>query len=297
MSLTNATSHQASTLLVSSVGTIAAILAVMAIVALIEVVIPLRKRNRWNASHTGPNLTLTFITFATNIFFNLAVVLGLAWLQAQQLGFLNVVPFPPALNTVIVVLVLDFAFYVAHVAMHMVPPFWRVHSVHHSDPAVDVTTTIRQHPLEGIIRYAFIVVAAFPLGASPAAFAIYRSASALNALVEHANIGIPQWLDTSLSWITTWPNVHKIHHSRDRQFTDTNYGNLFSIWDRLFGTFTPSRLGADIDYGLSGADDPKVQTARALLAAPFRKTARTSGAAASVERKLTFGETGNAEEA
>lgn len=271
-------------LLVSSVETIATILCVMVVVALIEVVIPLQRRNRWNGVHLGPNLTLTFITFATNLFFNAGLVIGLAWLQSQGRGLFNEVHVAPWLEAVAVLLVLDFSFYVAHVLMHALPAFWRVHSVHHSDPAVDVTTTIRQHPLEGLIRYGFIALAAFPLGASPAAFAIYRSASALNGLLEHANIRLPAWLNVALSWITTWPNMHKAHHSRDPRLTDTNYGNLFSLWDRLFGTFTPSRYSVAVDYGLQGADAPELQTSAALLAAPFKaERAPTSGVAVQAE--------------
>jgi len=266
-------------LLVSSASTIAVILAAMILVAFVEIVIPLHRRNRWNALHLAPNRTLTFITFATNIVFNVAVVLGLVLLQVKGWGVFNAVHVGPIWGTIAVVAALDFAFYVAHVSMHKVPAFWRAHSVHHADPAVDVTTTIRQHPLEGLIRYAFIVLFALPLGASPAAFAIYRSASALNGLLEHANISLPRRLDVALSWITTWPNVHKVHHSRDRRLTDTNYGNLFSIWDRLFRTFTPADVGASIEYGLAGTDRRELQTTAALLASPFRGEVQPSSAA------------------
>ncbi len=259
---------------VSGAGTIGVILAVMTVVALIEAVIPLRKRTHWNGRHLGPNLALTFITFATNIFFNAAIVASLAWLQVEGWGLFNTVHAAPWLEAVAVVLVLDFSFYIAHVLMHALPAFWRVHSVHHSDPVVDVTTTIRQHPLEGLIRYAFIALAAVPLGASPAAFAIYRSGSALNGLFEHANIRLPTRLNEALAWITTWPDMHKAHHSRDRRFTDTNYGNLFSFWDRAFGTFTPARVGANVDYGLVGADFPELQSTAALLSAPFKGRGR-----------------------
>ncbi len=255
---------------ISSLSTIGFILAAMALVALFETIIPLHARSRWNELHLVPNLTLTFITFATNLGLNIAIIAALAWLQIAGVGLLNVVAVSPVLSALIVVFVLDFAFYVAHVTMHKVPVFWRFHSLHHSDPAVDVTTAIRQHPVEGLIRYGFIALFAVPLGAGPAAFAIYRGCSALNALLEHANIRVPLWLDRALSWITTWPYMHKVHHSRRQSETDSNYGNLFSLWDRLFFTFTPSRRGADIAYGLDGQDTPASQTVGALLAMPFQ---------------------------
>jgi sterol desaturase/sphingolipid hydroxylase (fatty acid hydroxylase superfamily) len=251
------------------VSSIALILLVMAVLAVVELAIPLRARSSRNAAHLRPNLALTFTTFAVSGVLNAFVVAQLVWLQAKGWGLLNVLTVPPWLAITAVVLALDVSFYVSHVAMHKVPMFWRVHRVHHSDMVVDVTTTIRQHPAEGLIRYASLLVFASALGASPAAFAIYRVALAVNALLEHANIQLPQRLDTALSWITTWPNAHKVHHSRNPLETDSNYGNLFSWWDRMFSTFTPSSHGAAVVAGLDGFDEPEQQTTAGLLAMPF----------------------------
>jgi len=268
--------------ILTSVTTVGAILASMAAIALLETAIPLRARGRWSRGHLGPNLALTFLTFATNAVFGAALVMLLAWQRSSGLGLLQLASPPPWLEVAIVVGVLDFAFYVTHVAMHKVPGFWRFHRVHHSDPAVDVTTTIRQHPGESAIRYAFLAVFACALGASPGAFAVYRAAVALNGLLEHANLRLPLWLDGLLSLVTTWPNLHKVHHSRVATQTDTNYGNLLSLWDRLFATFTPAREGANVVYGLEGFDDPATQTTAGLLALPFRdaQTSRASLATA-----------------
>jgi sterol desaturase/sphingolipid hydroxylase (fatty acid hydroxylase superfamily) len=254
--------------------TIVVILVAMALISALELAIPLHRRTARNRAHVLPNLVLTAITFATSALLNALVVGMLVWLQAKGLGLLNVVTVAPWLALAAVVVVLDLAFYVSHVAMHKVPAFWRVHKVHHSDVVVDVTTTIRQHPFEGLIRYAAIIVAAGALGASPAAFAVYRSALALNALLEHANIRVPRAMDRALSWITTWPNFHKIHHSRAVHECDSNYGNLFSWWDRLFSTFTPAARGAQVETGLAGYDDPSQQTTGALLAMPFAQDER-----------------------
>jgi len=260
----------------SSISTVGAILAAMAVVALLESAMPLHARGRWHRAHLGPNLALTFITFATNIVFNGALVMTLIWLQSTGLGLLRLFELPPVMTVLVVVLLLDFSFYVAHVAMHRIPLLWRFHRVHHSDPVVDVTTTIRQHPGEGVIRYAFMAAFAFALGASPGAFAVYRSWSALNGLLEHANIRVPPWLDGLLSLVTTWPNMHKDHHSRTGTEPNTNYGNIFSLFDRLFFTFTPSNRGASIPYGLDGFDDPAAQTTAGLLAMPFQDVERSS---------------------
>jgi sterol desaturase/sphingolipid hydroxylase (fatty acid hydroxylase superfamily) len=270
--------------MMSSISTVGGILAAMAIVALLETAVPLHARGRWHRAHLGPNLALTFITFATNIVFNGALVMTLIWLQSTGFGLLSMFELPPVATVLIVVLGLDFSFYVAHVAMHRVPGFWRFHRVHHSDPVLDVTTTIRQHPGEGVIRYAFLAAFAFALGASPGAFAVYRSWSALNALLEHANIRVPLWLDSVLSLVTTWPNMHKVHHSRAANESNTNFGNIFSFFDRLFLTFTPSRRGMSIVYGLDGFDDPATQTTKGLLVMPFRDVGAPGGTVVAVRQ-------------
>ena len=260
-------------MIASAIPTIGGILVAMAIVALIEIAVPLHARGRWNRIHLGPNLALTFLTFATNAFLNAALLTTLVWLRVKHFGLLGMVPLPGLASGVIGVLALDLSFYVAHVAMHRVPAFWCYHRVHHADPAVDVTTTIRQHPGEGVIRYAFMAAFAIPLGPSPGAFAVYRAWSVLNGLLEHAHVRVPLRLDRLLSLVTTWPGLHKVHHSRVASETNTNYGNIFSLFDRLFFTFTPAARGRNIVYGLDGFDDPATQTTAGLLAVPFRDTA------------------------
>ena len=179
------------TLFAQSGATIIAILVAMAVVAWIETVIPLHLGERASRAHVRVNMALTFIAFATNLLLNIGLVTALMLLARSGLGLLNAFPQPALVELMAVLLGLDLAFYVAHVAMHKTPALWRFHLVHHSDPVVDVTTTIRQHPGESVIRYTFMAAMAFALGASPAAFAVYRAWSALTGLLEHANVRLP----------------------------------------------------------------------------------------------------------
>ena len=258
------------TLFAQSSATILAILIAMAIVAWVETIIPLHLGERSSRAHVRVNLALTIIAFATNLLLNVGLVAALMLLARSGLGVFNVFPQHAAVELTAVLLGLDLAFYVAHVAMHKIPALWNYHLVHHSDSVVDVTTTIRQHPGESVIRYTFMAAFAFGLGASPAAFAVYRAWSAVTGLLEHANIRLPLWLDDVIALVATSPNMHKVHHSRAAEETDTNYGNVFSIWDQVFRTFTPASRGTDIRYGLDGFDDPGTQTVSALLALPLR---------------------------
>jgi sterol desaturase/sphingolipid hydroxylase (fatty acid hydroxylase superfamily) len=277
-------------LLLSNLPTVGLILAAMAVVALVEAAVPLHARGRWHSVHLRPNITLTFITFATNAIFNAAVLLALATPPLNGFGLLHLFAVPPLVAVAVGVLVLDFSFYVAHVAMHGIPILWRCHRVHHSDPAVDVTTTVRQHPGEGVVRYAVMAAAAIAFGASPGAFAVYRAWSALNGLLEHANIRVPRRLDGCLSLVVVTPNMHKVHHSRTATETETNFGNIFALFDRLFSTFTPSERGLHVVFGLDGLDAPATQTTVGLLALPFRGAHTVAGSAVSAADVPLFAE-------
>lgn len=254
----------------SALGAIVFYLSLMAIIAVIEVLIPLHARSRWSRAHLIPNLVLTATYIGTNLFFSAAIVLMLIWLGEIGFGLFNALQLDPLIEIAAAVLILDFQTYAVHVAMHERGGLWRFHRIHHSDPAVDVTTALRQHPGESVIRFVALTVFAAAIGANPAAFALYRLLSGLQAQFEHANIRVPRRLDGWLSLVITTPNYHKVHHSRVAEETDTNYGNIFSIWDRLFLTSTPSHRGLDINYGLDGLDDRRSQSTWGLFALPFR---------------------------
>jgi sterol desaturase/sphingolipid hydroxylase (fatty acid hydroxylase superfamily) len=174
---------------------------------------------------------------------------------------------------IVALIALDGATYLAHRLMHQMPLLWRVHLVHHIDAAVDATTAFRQHPIEGVVRFGFIAATAWALGAPPVAIAVYRLLSALNAVLEHANIRVPPALDRVLVWFWVTPDMHKVHHSRDRVETDSNYANLFSFFDRAFRTYTASSRGPLVSYGIEGYDVPEQQSIGAVLWLPFQRRA------------------------
>ena len=257
--------------LTSSLGGIAFVIGSMIVLSLAEVLIPLQARNAWNRVHLLPNAALTLLTFAIGAVLNVFMLLGLIALERGGLGLLNAVPLPDWVQIALAILVLDLAWYVTHVSLHRFGWMWRYHAIHHSDPAVDVTTAVRQHPGETAIRYAFLAIFAAAIGAPPVAFAIYRVWSVFNALFEHANIRLPAWLDSAISLVLVSPDTHKVHHSKDRWLHDSNYSNIFSVWDRICGTYTSRALGRDIDYGLAAHDTEEEQQLISLLVQPHRK--------------------------
>ena len=108
-----------------------------------------------------------------------------------------------------------------------------IHLVHHSDPNVDTTTANRHHPLESILDF-LTLLGVFIIGTSIGIVMLYQALSLLSTQFNHANIRLLQKLDQWISYIIVSPDMHKIHHHYRLPYTDTNFGNIFSIWDRMF---------------------------------------------------------------
>ena len=191
----------------------------------------------------GPNLGLTVVLLLTN----LALSFAAAWTSAvsQRESAL-----PVWLQAILGIAALDFFAYAAHVLLHKIPFAWRFHRVHHSDEMVDVTTAFRQHPGETVWRVVWQLPAIAIFGLPLWIVALYLTISAANAQLEHANLRLPETLDRCLRVLFVTPNMHKTHHSRLQPETDSNYSNIFSVWDRLFGTYTRRIDFTSLRYGL-----------------------------------------------
>ncbi|HEY2774474.1 MAG TPA: sterol desaturase family protein [Candidatus Binatia bacterium] len=255
------------------------IAVVMAVSALLELVAPMAVARGLPPSRKSANLALGTVT----ILLNAALTAGAGWLAGRFPGN------SPALMTRLAlplqlmagIVVLDFFFgYFAHRAMHASALLWRFHRVHHADPHVDVTTTYRTHPVETLWRFAWMMLPAWVLGVPGSALVVYRLLSAVNGIFEHANIRIAPAADSALSLLWVTPNMHKIHHSRQPRETDTNYGNLFAVHDRMLGTFTPTARAFDVRYGLEGSNSGGQASLLGLLVLPWRQRAGQWTAAA-----------------
>jgi sterol desaturase/sphingolipid hydroxylase (fatty acid hydroxylase superfamily) len=219
--------------------------------------------------HIAPNLLLTALLLALNFLFDPLMPRGDDGVEGKLSGLLGLAALPAWGRILVVVVVLDGLTYLAHVLMHKLAPAWRFHRVHHSDVHVDVTTAFRQHPLETLWRFAFLGAGALALGAGPVALAVYLGLSALNAQLEHADVVLPWRVDRWLRLVISTPAMHRVHHSRAQAETDTNYSNIFSFWDRLFGTYRPPVECERIACGLDEYDAPERQRTASLLALPF----------------------------
>lgn len=135
-------------------------------------------------------------------------------------------------------LLLDFLIYAVHRCQHAVPILWRFHALHHSDPDVDVTTSVRHHPIEYLIATAVYWLTILALGIPAVVVLSHALAVFAAAAVTHGNISLPEWLERLLRPVVITLDLHLVHHSIEFSRENWNYGAVLSIWDRLFGTYT-----------------------------------------------------------
>lgn len=217
----------------------------------LEGVLPLFSFQYKKVRHAGLNL---FFTLTTAIIgFGLAGVLLAAsnFVSDNAIGLLYFVEMPFWAQVIVGVLLLDLiGAYFIHWVEHKVRWMWKFHLVHHSDTTVDVTTGLRHHPGETVFRITFTILAVMVVGAPIGIVMLYQSLSVLFAHLTHANINIPGKVDKALSYVFVTPHMHKVHHHYTQPLTDTNYGNIFSLWDRLFGTYASVEDTKTLKYGI-----------------------------------------------
>ena len=240
---------------------------------LLEGALPLFLFNYKKWKHAIPNLFFTATTVIINFSLAFLLLFTADWVQVNNFGIINWMPEMPLwLYILLGVVLLDFfGAYLAHYTEHKIKPLWMIHLVHHSDHKVDTTTANRHHPLESIIRFGFTLFGVLVVGAPIAIVMIYQSMSLVFTQFNHANIKIPKSVDKLLSYVIVSPDMHKVHHHNLLPYTDANYGNIFSIWDRLLGTYM--HLDREkIVYGVDTFPDEKTNSSlKELLKQPFQR--------------------------
>ena len=239
---------------------------------LLEGALPLFKFDYKKWKHAFPNFFFTATTIIINFSLAFLLLKSSDWVQVNNFGIINWIPnLPLWLYVILGVLLLDFfGAYLAHFVEHKVKPLWMIHLVHHTDHKVDTTTANRHHPLESMIRFAFTLFGVFVVGAPIAIVMVYQSMSLIFTQFTHANIKMNKNVDKALSYVIISPDMHKIHHHNMLPYTDSNYGNIFSIWDRIFGTYLYLER-EKIVYGVDTFPDEKTNSSLVeLLKQPFQ---------------------------
>jgi sterol desaturase/sphingolipid hydroxylase (fatty acid hydroxylase superfamily) len=241
---------------------------------IIESVNPFFKFKYNKLHHAGINIFFTLTTIVINFALAFILLQTAQYVTDKDFGILQWLPDMNIwIYTILGLLLLDFfGAYLAHFVEHRVKFLWKFHLIHHTDTYIDTTSGNRHHPGESVIRFIFTSLGVFIVGSPMWMVFLYQTLSVVATQFTHANICLPKKIDSLMSYFLVSPDMHKIHHHYKLPYTDSNYGNIFSIWDRIFGTFLYMKR-EDIVYGVDTHMDPKENNVLInLLKIPFQKS-------------------------
>jgi sterol desaturase/sphingolipid hydroxylase (fatty acid hydroxylase superfamily) len=202
------------------------------------------------------------------------VVLGwlmqIPWRLTESNGLLTALSLPTIAMLAIGFVLADFFDYAFHRLLHRWRWLWLIHSVHHSETHLDVSTGGRFHPLEVSVEVALKSGLFLVLGIPP--WIEGARAVVLNPLnlLQHANVDYPPWIERRLGWLLVTADMHRIHHSPEMRETNSNFGAVFSFWDRVFGTYVRPDLARVPTYGLHKLGADSWQTVTGMMLTPIR---------------------------
>ncbi len=193
----------------------------------------------------------------------------LLWVESERFGLTRALPGPGWMKTIAALILFDLWMYVWHRMNHQIHFLWRWHRMHHSDPELDVTSALRFHPGEALLgSFARLPVAAL-LGMSLAQLALYEAIFFPIILFHHSNILLPKKWDDWLRLFIVTPGMHWVHHSDYKPETNSNYGSILSLWDRVFNSHVVVKDPDTIHFGLKGYDDAERQSFKGLMLTPI----------------------------
>jgi len=224
--------------------------------------------DRWRHMARNGGLFVLAVFIADGLV--LTGLMGVPFRLTESNGALTALALRAAAQFALGFLLLDLFDYGYHRLAHRARWLWLLHAVHHSDPQLDATTGLRFHPAEltiEIVLKAFLLLfLGIPLWVEGARSVFLNPVN----LMQHANVAYPAWVERWFSWLLVTPAMHRLHHSPDLAETNTNYGAVFSFWDRLFGTYRRPAAGRTERFGLRRLRDDRWQTVWGMLTTPLR---------------------------
>lgn len=253
---------------------LAIFLTIFVVMAVVERLWPRRER----IAVVTPRWTANFVLMAlgavlTRALFPAAAVGAALWADARGFGLLNHLDWPHPIKTVLAVASLDLVIYWQHRLFHRIPWLWRLHAVHHTDLDLDASSGVRFHPFEIALSMCVKVATVAALGISPIATVLFEVLLNATSVFNHANAALPPAADRLLRLLVVTPDMHRVHHTTEREEQDSNFGFNLPWWDRLFGTYRAQPRNGHVDarLGLAEERDPEALRVTALLLRPFRK--------------------------
>jgi len=237
---------------------------------LLEHAAPLFSKPYNKFRHTGLNIFFTLTTILINFSLAFLLVFSSQWVVENNFGIVQWLDLSLLYTAIVGLLMMDLiGAWLPHWVEHRIQWMWQFHIVHHTDQHVDTTTANRHHPGESVIRVAFTTIGILIVGIPIWVFIIYQTLSLILTQFNHSNLAFPKWLDRILVTIICTPNMHRVHHHYKQPYSDSNYGNIFSFWDRIFSTYKVvdnSKLIYGLDTHMEVASSDHLGT---LLKMPF----------------------------
>jgi sterol desaturase/sphingolipid hydroxylase (fatty acid hydroxylase superfamily) len=230
---------------------------------------PFKAMNEKRWRHILRNLVISFLNgLVYGLVFTAAIAFVTEYTHNHDFGLFRILDLPWALELLLSIFVLDFIIYCWHILAHRIPMIWRFHLVHHVDSVLDFSTGTRFHLGELLGLMIFHLPLYFLLGITLEALIIFQIFLIVFDHFGHANYRVPAWLDQVIRLLFITSNVHQVHHSDATRELNSNYGTVFSIWDRLFGTYNDRRDIQNIETGIIGY--PKTLSFWELMKLPLK---------------------------
>ena len=215
------------------------------------------------------------LIFATPAFLVLRLALvpmplaAAAWSAQHDFGLLHRLPLHPVLAGALGILLFDYAYYWWHIATHRAPFLWRFHNVHHTDLDMDVSTATRFHCGELLLSVVWRTVLVALSGITPSALIVFEIVFECAGQFHHSNWRLPIGIERALTTVLVTPRMHGIHHSIMLRETDSNWGTIFSWWDKLHRSLQIDIAQDAITIGVPAYRDEKELTLGRLFFLPF----------------------------
>ena len=241
----------------------------LSLLFLLEGIAPYYLNRSHRLRHGARNLGLALIAGLVGAAFAPAMLWAMQTAATEGWGIAHLLPMPDWGSALLAFLLFDLWMYVWHRLNHEWPLLWRLHRVHHSDPEMDATTALRFHPGEILLSSLLNLPIVLLIGLTLETLILYKAVMFIVILLHHSNVALPTTWDRRLGWLLVPPSMHRVHHSERRRETDSNYGTIFSFWDRLFGSFCQRDDLSAIRFGIGRFNEPRWQRLSGLLQQPW----------------------------
>ena len=232
--------------------------------------VPLSRLARWPV-----NVGFGLVNGLVASMLPVGTVLAAKWATANEIGLMHALPMPTWLLAITTIGLRSLFQYIFHWLAHRIPALWFVHRVHHSDTMMDGSTGLRFHPLELLATLAFLVPLTVGFGFDATSLVVYETVEIVVGIATHASVAFSPGVDRLVRIVFVTPGLHRLHHSSELAEADTNFGTVFSVWDRLFGTYLDTAKTGRMPFpcGVKGVDHQRAVDFGWLLVWPL--TGRT----------------------